>query len=34
VFGREQIGVMFYLMRRVTSSISMALEKLYMRRKC
>jgi hypothetical protein len=28
VFGREQIGVMYYLMRRVTSAISMAIEKI------
>jgi hypothetical protein len=28
VFGREQIGVMYYLMRRVTSGISMAIEKI------
>lgn len=28
VFGREQIGVMFYLMRRATSGISMAIEKI------
>ncbi|WIA38690.1 hypothetical protein OEZ86_001994 [Tetradesmus obliquus] len=28
VFGREQIGVMFYLMRRATSGIRMAIEKI------
>ncbi|KAF6257020.1 hypothetical protein COO60DRAFT_1526237 [Scenedesmus sp. NREL 46B-D3] len=28
VFGREQIGVMFYVMRRATSRISMAIEKI------
>jgi hypothetical protein len=28
VFGREQIGVMYYAMRRVTSGISMAIEKI------